>query len=241
MSRIPVAIPAACAATFVLLCANCRSAGIEDRIERLPTLPPDIASTLDPKTQATRIRASHLAPVRDPGFQLAPCCGSQDRKTLQVRLPLAKCAPLRDFIVASVGDRFLFESAPVGGTGGTGGTRGVGEPGSNVRVYKRNTVNRMSVLDTIVCVTSDGPWNATLTEDRNCIGYMPQDTLMISAWGNLFPFFWNGGVNNHPPEIQLVSCREIGLFRYPCGSISSCDCSSTLCPANQPCDCSAQW
>ena len=78
MSRIPVAILAACAAMLVLLCANRRSARIEDRIERLPAQPLDIASTLDPKTQATRIRDSHLAPVRDPGFQLTPAAGARN-------------------------------------------------------------------------------------------------------------------------------------------------------------------
>jgi hypothetical protein len=102
-------------------------------------------------------------------------------------------------------------------------------------------VNRRTVLDTIVCVTSDGPWNATLFEDRNCNGYMPQDQLIISAWGDLVPFYWNSGVQNHPPEILLVSCRGIGIFRFPCNVNTLCDCSSSPCAPELPCDCGAQW
>jgi hypothetical protein len=243
-SRISVAIHLACAALFVLLFANCRSAGIEDRLERLPTLPPDIASTLDQKTHATKVRASQPAPVRDPAVVLSACCGSQDQRTLQVRLPLTKCGPLRDFIVAPIEGFVVYDPSSGGGPGTSGGAAGAaGAAGarSNVRAYKLNTVNRKNVWDTIVCMTSDGPWSATLIEDRNCNGYMPQDSLIITAWGDLVPFYWNGGAQNHPPEIQLVSCREIGLFRYPCNALSSCDCSSSPCPADQPCDCSAQW
>jgi hypothetical protein len=239
--RISVAVQLACAAMFVLLFVNCRSAGLEDRLERLPTLPPDIASTLDPKTQATKVRASQPAAVRDPAVVLAACCGSTDHRTLQVRLPLTKCGPLRDFIVAPIGNLILSDAAGAGGPGGAGGAGGVAAAGSNVRLYKLNTVNRTTVLNTIVCMTSNGPWNATLIEDRNCNGYSPQDALFITAWGDLLSFYWNGGAQYHPPEIQMVTCREIFLFRYKCNALSTCDCSAEPCAPELPCDCSTQW
>ena len=250
------AVHVACSTLLLLLCAGCGStgptggagsAGILDRLEKLPALPPDVASTLDPKTSATRIRPSQLAPVLDPAAPLAPCCGSKDQKTLKVRVSLTKCGPLRDFILAPIGDLLAFELTPAGGSGGTGGTGGVGGlggavgPAGNVRMYRRGAVNRTRALDTIVCMSSDGPWDATFTEERNCNGYQPQDSLLVSGWGGLVGYFWNGGVSNHPPEIQLVSCREIGTFRFPCNALSGCDCSSSPCPAEQPCECTLQW
>ena len=100
------------------------------------------------------------------------------------------------------------------------------------------------MLDTIVCFTSDGPWNATLTETRHCVGYTPQDSLIINAFGDVLSFVWNGGPPNHPPAVQLVSCREVGVVRFPCGGISDCTCAfDPPCPADQPCDCGleGQW
>ena len=214
--RNPAAIPIAFVGMFAMLLTHCRSAGtapsgptpagpatagLADRMERLPALPPDIASTLDPATQATRIRLTQLTPVRDPGAALAPCCGSKEQKTLQVRVPLTRCAPLRDFLVARLDDLVLTDAAPAGGSGGRGGVPEAGEvgaAGSDVRLYRRGTVNRATVFDTIVCMTSSGPWTATFTEDRNCNGYMPQDSLIVSAWGQLYPYNWNGGVAEPP-------------------------------------------
>lgn len=235
-----VALHVACAAMFVLIFANCRHASIEDRLERLPILPSDIASTLDPKTQATRLPTSNLVPVRDPAVVLSACCGSKDQKALEVRVSLTKCGKLRDFVVAPVHD-LLLDPGNGGGSGGAGGAGVVAGAGSNTRMYRRATVNRTNVLDTIVCMTSDGPWAATFTEERNCNGYQPQDSLIVSGWGGLVGYSWNGGVSNHPPGIQLVSCREIGSFRFSCGGLSSCDCRSHPCPPGQTCPCTLAW
>lgn len=246
-SRISTAIQVSGAAMLALLLANCRgsggTSGLEDRLEKLPTLPPEIAATLDPKTNATRIPASQPAPVRDPSAAHAPCCGSKDQKSLKVRVALTKCAPLRDFIMAPIQDLVMASDTTEGqgGGGAPGGAAGAIGARSNVRAYKLNTVNHVTVLDTIVCMTSDGPWDATFMEERNCNNYQPQDSLIVSGWGGIVAYYWNGGVSNHPLEIELVSCRDIGTFRFPCGGPSSCDCQSSPCPADQPCPCSLPW
>lgn len=234
---------AAGAPMLILLLANCRggAAGdtLEDRLEKLPTLPAEIAATLDPKTNATRLPLSPPAPVKNTAPPPAPCCGSKDQKSLKVRVSLTKCAPLLDFIMAPVGD--LVMARTTGGGGAPGGPAGAVGAGGNVRAYKLNTVNRVRALDTIVCMTSDGPWDATFIEDRNCNNYQPQDSLIVSGWGGLVAYYWNGGVSNHPPQIQLVSCRDLGLFRYGCGGLSGCNCESSPCPADQPCPCNLPW
>ena len=74
-------------------------------------------------------------------------------------------------------------------------------------------------------MTSDGPWDATFIEDRHCVNYAPQDSLYVSGWGSLVACYWNGGAANHPPEVSVVSCRDIGTFRLPCGGPGSCDCT----------------
>jgi len=122
-----------------------------------------------------------------------------------------------------------------GGPAGAVGSRG------NVRAYKLNTVSRTKPWETIVCMTSDGPWDATFIEDRNCNNYAPQDSLFVSGWGGLVVYYWNGGPANHPAGITVASCNDVGTFRFPCGGPSSCNCTSSPCPEGQPCPCPAPW
>ena len=235
MRRNSSVVALTCAAFSLLLFANCRKPGIEDFAAKLAELPKDLDATLDPKTLATKVSTSYPQPERAPGTALAPCCGSKDTKSLKVKFPYTKCGPLRDFIIAKFGELVLVESEQRAAGGGQGaGPR-------NVRAFRRGELNRTSVLDTIVCFTSEGPWNATLVEDRHCIGYTPQDTLIINAFGDVISFVWNGGPANHPAAVQLVSCRSVGVVRFPCGGISDCSCpSDPPCPADQPCDCGLQ-
>jgi hypothetical protein len=224
----------ACAAFTLLLFANCRKPGIEDFAAKLAELPKDLDATLDPKTLATKVSTTYPQPEKEPGTAAAPCCGSTDTKSLKVKFPYTKCGPLRDFIVVKFADLIFVELAPRG-------AGGQGAAPSGVKAFRRGELNRTSVLDTIVCFTGDGPWNATLIENRHCVGYTPQDSLIINAFGDVISFVWNGGPANHPPAVQLVSCRRVSLTRFPCGGLSDCSCvSDPPCPADQPCDCGLQ-
>lgn len=217
----PILILAGLAATL-LLC-GCRSQSADDYVERLPDLPPDLAATLDPATLATRPPAfapPETAPVPEA---LCPCCGSTDTKSLRVTYSYTKCGPLRDFIVAPLADAILFRSGP-----------------QETRSYRLRKLNA-TVLDQHICLTSQGPWNATLIEQRNCKPCGPIQTLTISAFGDLISFNWPGGVENHPPEVGLVSCRHVGTTRFICNGLSDCDCKSTSCPASEPCPCNLPW
>jgi hypothetical protein len=254
-SRIPAPLQAATAvaALLVLLLIGCRAPGgdagpsadarLADRLEKLPVLPADLAPTLDPKTNATKIDVVQPLPVKDTSPQpLAPCCGSKDQKSLKVKVALTRCGPLRDFIMSPLSDLIMARETGGGGGGGApGGPAGAVGAGSNVKAYRLNTVNRTTVFDTIVCMTSDGPWDATFIEDRNCNNYQPQDSLFVSGWGGIVAYYWNGGAPNHPPQIQVVSCRDIGTFRFPCNALSGCNCQSAPCPADQPCVCTPPW
>src|SRR5262245_44400015 len=212
-SRIPTRIPTApvVAVLFVLLLSACRApssasreAALADRLEKLPTLPADIAATLDPKTNATKTSAYPLPePVKLPGTLQAPCCSIKDEKTLKVKVPLTKCGFLTDFIVADLPELVLARDLGGGGAPVTP-TGPAGEPGSagNVKVYKLDTVNRANVWQTKLCMTSEGPWDATFIEERHCNNFAPQDTLIVSGWGGLVLFHWNGGPANHPAEVS---------------------------------------
>lgn len=254
--RVPIQAAAAVAALLVLLLIGCQAPasgtgpgsgagpgadlGLADRLEKLPALPADVAATLDPKTNATKTAGSPPLPVKATGPILAACCSIKEQKTLKVSVALTKCAPFRDFIMAPVSDLVMARE-----TTGSGGAPGgpAGTPGSrgNVRAYKLNTVSRTNPWDTIVCMTSDGPWDATFIEDRNCNNYAPQDSLLVNGWGGLVAYYWNGGPANHPAGITVVSCNDVGTFRFPCGGPSSCNCESSPCPAGQQCPCPAPW
>jgi hypothetical protein len=260
-SRIPAPIQAAAAvaALLVLLLIGCQApasgtgaaatpgpsggSALADRLEKLPTLPADVAATLDPKTNATKSAGPPPMPVRATGSILAACCSIKEQKSLKVSVALTKCAPLQDFIMAPLSDLIMAREAPGGGggTGTPGGPAGAVVGGKNVRAYKLDTVNRATVLTTVVCMTSDGPWDATFIEDRNCNNYQPQDSLFVSGWGGLVAYYWNGGPANHPAGITVVRCNDIGTFRFPCNALSSCNCDSSPCPVGQQCPCPAPW
>ncbi len=224
------------AGLFLLFLGSCRKqTSLPDYVENLPDLPQKIADSLDPKTFATRIPANYPVPVKESQAILAPCCGSKDTKSLKVNFSHTKCGPLRDFIVAPVVGA-LFSDA------GRGGGSPSPRPGS-FTAYKLRALNGRTLPNTMICMTMDGPWEATLIEDRYCNGYSPQDTLIINAFGDIVQLAWNGGIQNHPPEVQVVSCREVFLHRYNCGQLSACTCDSSSCPPEQPCDCNleGQW
>ena len=100
--------------------------------------------------------ATKAAPVPLPEKTavLAPCCSTRDQKSLQVNYPHTKCGPLRDFIVAPIRDAVaLFRSnQPTG------------------KVYKLKKLGAKTLLDTYVCMTSQGPWNALLVGDSSMRG-----------------------------------------------------------------------
>jgi hypothetical protein len=228
------------AALSLVLLAGCRQQeSLEARVEKLPPLPKELADALDPKTRATKIPAFRPTLEKAAGLVPAPCCGSKDTRSLVVRFTYTKCAPLRDFIMTPVVGGLVSARLGPGGDPNVGEGKAAGN--ATGKAYRFGAVDRKSILDTIVCVQSDGPWNAVLTEDRNCGGYSPQDMLLITAFGDLLPFSWNGGATNHPQGIQIVSCRDYGLVRFPCNALSGCDCTSAPCPPEQPCDCSSDW
>lgn len=226
--------PAALIVLSLLVLSNCRRSGIEDYVARLPDLPQDIAATLDPKTMATKISTTYLPPEKELVAH-APCCGSTNTSYLKVNFTYTQCGPLRDFIVAPVGAFLLSADS---------GQRGGGQPAvPHFKVYKRRRVGIKTAFDQIVCMTSRGPWNATLVENRHCGDYTPQHTLTINAYGDVVSRTWNGGVENHPADVQLVSCRQIATTRISCGGLSGCQCPSSFCPTDQSCDCNleGQW
>jgi hypothetical protein len=239
MKRKILAVILAGAGLCLVFLGSCRpQPSVTDYVESLPELPQEIAATLDPKTLATKVSVTLPAPeITEPGTALAPCCGSKDLSSLKVRYAYTKCGLLRDFILAPFRNLLLSEK---GGPGGeTGGQTG------DFKAYKLSQFNRRPVLDQTICVTSKGPWNATLAEDKSCSNSAASvQTLLIDAFGNLVQFVWVGGVEFHPPEVELVSCRADLTYRFSCKGHSTCPCESIPpCAEDQPCDCgiAGQW
>ena len=255
-SRIPASIltAAAVAVLLVILSSGCKGPGsgaaadaaLADRLEKLPQLPPDLAATLDPKTNATKTTGGPPEPEKlTAPLPMAPCCSIKDQKQLQVRVKLTKCGPLKDLVLADLSNLLLARAMTGGGGGGSpvtpgGGPAGTTETTGNVRFYKLEAVNRASVWETRICTSSEGPWDATFIEERHCNNYAPVDSLYVTAFGEIRGFFWNGGVQNHPADVSVLSCNEIGTTRFQCG-ISNCDCTSSNCPPGQQCPCQPPW
>lgn len=166
---------------------------------------------------------------------MAPCCDMTDTKQLRVTFLHTACKPLRDFIVAPRADQVLSDVAR-SNSGPT--TPGLGPIGAGIAQRRR------TIWDRIFCHTSRGPWDATLVERRACSNYAPVHTLTIFAHGEPVTFVWNGGIGNHPPDVGLVSCRQVSDTRVLCpGALSTCECDSSACGANEDCACNleSQW
>ena len=223
-----------CLATF----SGCDKQSLSKQYERLPELPLEIAGTLDAKRMATKIPVSDPTPIKDPTITTAPCCSITDRMELQVRYPYTKCGPLRDFIFAPMADRIVM----LGRTSLSSNAPEAQAPNiADLKAFKLTTFQSRPVLDQHVCVTSSGPWKATLTIERRCNGYAPFNTLVIDAFGDPVLLGWSGGTANHPPAVQLVSCRELSTSGSQCGGLSNCECPSSTCPATSPCNCTLPW
>jgi hypothetical protein len=215
---------AVCLALCLGSCKN--NPAPQNEVEKLPELPSELASTLDPDTMATRTPAANPAPTKSPTVILAPCCSSTETKTLQVKFTYTKCVfPQLELLTLSSGPS-------VSDPAKNQGTRAV-------RSFKLTSLNGKRLLDLRFCTTSEGPWNATFIEERKCSPITPQDTLVINAFDDQIIFQWTGGTENHPASVSLVSCKEIGTTRFNCG-ISTCDCTGSACQPNQACPCTLQ-
>ena len=227
------------AACFVLLFvfAGCGQKTAPIDVESLPELPQELADTLDPNTMATKTLASTSVPAKPPNVAFAPCCSSTKTRTLQVTYSYAKCVPLR--IAFSGPFPQLVLANPGGNPTPSGGapTPSPGQP--SVKTFKLTSFKQKALNEKLFCTTSPGPWNATFIEERKCSPVTPQDTLIINAFSDQVIIQWAGGTPNHPSNVQVVSCRDIGETQTNCG-VSSCDCRDSSCPETQPCTCTLQ-
>jgi hypothetical protein len=207
---------------------TCRQPSIEERVERLPDLPPDFAGTLDSATLATRTALQFSDPQKLPATTpaAAPCCSSNETRSLKVTFPYTKCGPFPDLISVDFHDLVLSQGESRGG-------------GDTPRVYKLREIQGRTLPRLHICMSGNGPWDATLTEVRACSPYTPVYTLVISAFGDAVVFNWSGS-QSPPPNVQILSCNTLGVTRTPCG-ISSCECLSSTCQPPSNCDCGTAW
>ena len=234
-TRFSIYVLIAAAVVCVGLIGGCRQKSAPIDVDSLPELPEDVAATLDPKTMATKTPASSNAPVKSPDVAFAPCCSSTHTRTMQVSFSYTKCVPLR---IAFAGPFPQLILANPGGAGPTpsGGTPSPSPSPSSVKVFKLTSFKAKALSEKLLCTTSQGPWNATFIEERHCSPVTPQDTLIINAFSDQVFIQWSGGTPNHPPSVQVVTCRDIGETQANCG-ISNCACQNSSCPETQPCPC----
>lgn len=224
-----------CVSSLVIFGACQNTSAPSNDIDNLPELPPDLAATLDPNTMATKTPANPAPATPTPNIALAPCCSSTQMFTMQVTYSYTRCATVRPDLLIGLPQLVLGSSGtPSGGAATPSGGA------SSIRMFKLTSFNSKPIAKGVLCVTSPGPWNATLIEKRECSPTIAQDTLIINAFGDQVRFDWVGGTANHPPSVQVASCRKDSTTRSPCNSLSSCDCSNETCPPAQTCNCNLE-
>ncbi len=211
----------------LLLASGCRTDKIHESIEGLPDLPPPIAQTLDPQTLATKaplVNLPILQPFDDPAR--CPPCGSKVVTQLQVNYLYTRCGSYRD-ILSPPASSVEFRGDQI-----------------NLKRYRLKELNGQRFSDIQVCISSQGPWNALLTESRACSGTCAlSHELVISAFNNLIKFEWIGEVEDHPTDVQVLSCRRVSRHRTPCGMSGQCCTTPGECygQCTQNCVCSVPW
>jgi hypothetical protein len=215
---------------FLALLSSCRQPSVEQRVERLPDLPQELAATLDSTALSTKTVVQFSEPQKLPETTpaaAAPCCSSNETRSLKVNFPYTKCGPFPDLISVDLRDLVLYQ----GDSGGGGGDA--------PKMYKLREIQGRALPRLHICVSGNGPWDAMLTENRACSPYTPVYTLAISAFGDAVVFNWSGS-QTPPSNVQIVSCNTLGVVRTPCG-ISNCQCVSSSCQPPSNCDCGTQW
>lgn len=219
LARFLAAVP------LLLFLSGCQPKSLEERVASLPELPAEIADTLDAETLATKTVAETKPPETTPALIAAgPCCSISETRRLKVRFPFTKCGSPFD----------LFD---LGGLVLTQGDRPAGAKPPELHRLTELRGRRLARLN--LCVSSQGPWNAVLKENRACSPFTPVRTLTISALGDIIVFTWSG-FQSPPANVQVVSCRTEGIIRTFCGELSTCDCSSAPCTVEAECQCPLQ-
>lgn len=222
MSRTFLIVRCLAVVLLVLPLAHCRPKSVEDQVAALPELPPEIAATLDPDTMGTKIVSGVGPPETATAALLVPCCSSTETRKLKVRFRHTKCGPPGDFLVTAFGELVLTQDRP-----------GTPKP----TLHRLTELRGQQLARVNICFTSDGPWNAVLTENRGCKSPAPIRDLTISAFGDAIHFRW-GGPQSPPANVQVVACRAESFNRFLCpGALSTCDCLSESCQVGADCPC----
>jgi hypothetical protein len=211
---------------FLLFLSGCRPRNVDEYVAELPELPPDVAATLDANTLTTPTGTEFKSPEPLPVPPVAaPCCSSSETRRLKVNFPYTKCGSPGDIF----GAQFDLASAAL---------KRSDSSDAKPKLYKLAEFRGKTLPRINICISSQGPWDAVLTETRACSPYTPVYSLTFSAFGDAVVFNWTGS-QSPPANVQVVSCRTLGTIRTPCG-ISSCTCTSEPCTVDASCQCSLE-
>jgi len=219
MSKTFLVVRCLAVVLLVLLLAHCQPKSAEDQVAALPELSSEIAATLDAETLATRVVPGSDPPETTTGPILVPCCSSTETRQLKVRFRYTKCGPLAD-VVDLEGLVLTQDRAR----------------SAKPQMHRLTEFRGRQLAFPHLCRSSDGPWDAFLTEKRGCANPTPVRSLGISAFGDAILFTW-GGPQSPPANVQVVACRQESFLRLPCGSLGTCECLSSSCSDGQECPC----
>jgi hypothetical protein len=224
---------------FVFILTSCKNNDDISRFNKLPDLPSSIVEKLNPVKMTTAPLLTLPVPLKKVETSVAPCCSITINRSLKVTYPFTKCVPFSDYyLLEAPSDLLMFNAEEEQeDDNNLNPTDSFKKRKKQFHKLKRAESSK-SLKDIYICTTSEGPWNAELIETQSCnIGNGKSFTLIVSAFDEIIVFNWNGAVDGHNPEIGLVDCRTDSVIRSNCG-ISTCDCSSFLCPPEDPCNCS---
>ncbi len=196
---------------------------LQATLDALPELSDTIADHLDSARMTVRAPEINALPVDTTGSSgtvaLLPCCGLKIVKRLQMLYETTWCQdPMADVAIGAL--PVAYRSA------GTG---------SGVRHTKLTSLHGRRLSRPWWCHTSSGPWDAELVSDQGCHGG-PIFTLSISTPGGLVILPpWVGGEEYKPLEVTVLQCTLLLTQRTPCGGLSNCNCTGSVC--QQDCDC----
>lgn len=179
----------------------------QEEIEKLTELSENIKSQLDSSSFSSKYTNNFIPPKEAKSF--VKCCGSYEEKRVKVKFKYTKCSPPDPCFLCSILNAEPFES------------------------HKMSVWKGKKLTTSLLCVTSEGPWEGILIEEVTCTSAIKKNTLSLKTGNEIKSFVFFG--DTFPDGFELIECITKGKTNYSCGGLSTCDCSSY--PCTQNCNC----
>ncbi|HNF71364.1 MAG TPA: hypothetical protein PLP34_03055 [Chitinophagaceae bacterium] len=183
-------------------------------VSNLPELPPEILTDFDTSTFTSKLYNEGIFPTNDTNtIAHIPICEQTSVFKMSVKKSFTVCFP-----------KYHPQRPPA-----------PEDPATSFYklTIKNDKISR--VIEPYYCITSEGPWDATLLETKHCNTNIYTYRLLINInlpqhnYQEQVVYTWGGSIAGHPASVQKLSCSKIRIERRKCPGETPTDaCQTTM-------------